>query len=52
MGGTPGVVQTAVATVPRLSLGIEAVTTRRRQSGQLIAAAGLATIGAAVILLT
>jgi drug/metabolite transporter (DMT)-like permease len=49
--GSPAVVQTAVATAPLFSLGIETVRTRRRPSGRLIAAALLATIGVAVILL-
>ncbi len=51
-GGNPAVVQTAVATAPLFSLGIEAVATQHRPSGRLIAAAGLATVGVAVILLT
>jgi drug/metabolite transporter (DMT)-like permease len=50
--GNPAVVQTAVATAPLWSLGIEAFATRRRPSGRLIAAAVLATLGVAVILLT
>ena len=49
--GSPAVVQTAVATAPLFSLGIEAALTRRRPSGRLIAAAALATVGVAVILL-
>ncbi len=49
--GNPAVVQTAVATAPLWSLGIQAVLTRRRPSGRLVAAALLATIGVAVILL-
>lgn len=51
-GGNPAVVQTAATTAPLFSLGIEAVATRRRPSGRLIAAAGLATVGVAVILMT
>ncbi len=51
-GGNPAVVQTAVATAPLFSLGIEAVITRRRPSVRLIAAAVLAIFGVAVILLT
>jgi drug/metabolite transporter (DMT)-like permease len=50
-GGNPAVVQTAVATAPLFSLGIETVATRRRPSGRLIAAAALATVGVSVILL-
>jgi drug/metabolite transporter (DMT)-like permease len=50
--GNPAVVQTAVATAPLFSLAIEAIRTRRRPSSRLIAAAGLATAGVAVILLT
>jgi drug/metabolite transporter (DMT)-like permease len=50
-GGNPAVVQTAVATAPLFSLGIETVATRRRPSGRLIAAAVLATVGVSVILL-
>ena len=49
--GNPAVVQTAVATAPLFSLGIQAVLTRRRPSGRLIVAAVLATVGVAVILL-
>jgi len=49
--GSPAVVQTAVATAPLFSLGIETVRTRKRPSGRLVAAAVLATIGVAVILL-
>jgi drug/metabolite transporter (DMT)-like permease len=49
--GSPAVVQTAVATAPLFSLGIQTARTRRRPSGRLIAAALLATIGVAVILL-
>jgi drug/metabolite transporter (DMT)-like permease len=49
--GNPAVVQTAVATAPLFSLGIEATVTGRRPSTRLIAAAVLATIGVAVILL-
>lgn len=49
--GSPAVVQTAVATAPLFSLGIETLRTRRRPSGRVIAAAVLATIGVAVILL-
>lgn len=49
--GNPAVVQTAVATAPLWSLGIQAVVTRHRPSGRLIAAAFLATAGVAVILL-
>ena len=49
--GNPAVVQTAVATAPLWSLGIQAVVTRRRPSGRLIVAAVLATVGVAVILL-
>lgn len=49
--GSPAVVQTAVATAPLFSLGIEAARTRRRPSGRVIAAALLAAIGVAVILL-
>jgi drug/metabolite transporter (DMT)-like permease len=50
--GSPAVVQTAVATAPLFSLGIEAALTHRRPSGRLIGAAVLATAGVAVILLT
>ena len=50
-GGNPAVVQTAVATAPLFSLGIEAARTRRRPSGRVIAAAALAALGVAVILL-
>ncbi len=50
--GNPAVVQTAVATAPLFSLGIEAAVTGRPPSTRLIAAATLATIGVAVILLT
>jgi drug/metabolite transporter (DMT)-like permease len=49
--GNPAVVQTAVATAPLWSLGIQAVATRRRPSWRLIGAAALATVGVAVILL-
>jgi drug/metabolite transporter (DMT)-like permease len=49
--GNPAVVQTAVATAPLWSLGIQAVATRRRPSLRLIGAAALATVGVAVILL-
>jgi hypothetical protein len=49
--GSPAVVQTAVATAPLFSLGIQGVRTRQRPSGRLIAAAVLATTGVAVILL-
>ncbi|MEO6206423.1 MAG: EamA family transporter [Candidatus Limnocylindrales bacterium] len=49
--GNPAVVQTAVATAPLWSLGIQAVLTRRRPSLRLIGAAVLATVGVAVILL-
>jgi drug/metabolite transporter (DMT)-like permease len=49
--GNPAVVQTAVATAPLWSLGIQAVVTRRRPSLRLMAAAVLATVGVAVILL-
>lgn len=49
--GDPAVVQTAVATAPLFSLGIEAVLTRRRPSGRLIVAAALATAGVALIVL-
>ena len=49
--GNPAVVQTAVATAPLWSLGIQAALTRRRPSGRLVAAAVLATGGVAVILL-
>lgn len=51
-GGNPAVVQTAVATAPLFSLGLEAAITHRRPSGRLIAAACLATAGVAVILLS
>lgn len=50
--GNPAVVQTAVATAPLFSLGIETAVTGRQPSGRLIAAAVLATIGVALILLT
>ncbi len=50
--GNPAVVQTAVATAPLVSLGFEAVATRRRPPGRLIAAAALAMVGVAVIVLT
>ncbi|MFP5343322.1 MAG: EamA family transporter [Candidatus Limnocylindria bacterium] len=50
--GSPAVVQTAVATAPLFSLGIETAVTGRRPSGRLVAAAVLATIGVALILLT
>jgi drug/metabolite transporter (DMT)-like permease len=50
--GNPAVVQTAVATAPLFSLGIETAVTGRPPSRRLIAAAVLATIGVAVILLT
>ena len=49
--GNPAVVQTAVATAPLFSLGIETAITRRRPSVRLMAAAALATAGVAVILL-
>jgi drug/metabolite transporter (DMT)-like permease len=49
--GSPAVVQTAVATAPLFSLGIETLRTGRRPSGRLVAAAVLATIGVGVILL-
>jgi drug/metabolite transporter (DMT)-like permease len=49
--GSPAVVQTAVATAPLFSLGIETLRTGRRPSGRVVAAAVLATIGVAVILL-
>jgi drug/metabolite transporter (DMT)-like permease len=49
--GSPAVVQTAVATAPLWSLGIQAVVTRRPPSLRLIGAAVLATVGVAVILL-
>jgi drug/metabolite transporter (DMT)-like permease len=49
--GNPAVVQTAVATAPLWSLGIQALVTRRRPSWRLIGAAVLATLGVAVILL-
>lgn len=49
--GNPAVVQTAVATAPLWSLGIQAALTRRRPSLRLIGAAVLATVGVAVILL-
>ncbi len=48
--GSPAVVQTAVATAPLVSLGFEAVLTRRRPSARLMAAAVLAIAGVAVIL--
>jgi drug/metabolite transporter (DMT)-like permease len=50
--GNPAVVQTAVATAPLFSLGIETAVTGRRPSGRLITASILATIGVALILLT
>lgn len=50
--GSPAVVQTAVATAPLFSLGIQTVLTRRRPSVRLIAAALLATVGVAVMLLS
>lgn len=50
--GNPAVVQTAVATAPLFSLGIETAVTGRPPSRRLIIAAVLATIGVAVILLT
>lgn len=50
--GSPAVVQTAVATAPLFSLGIQTAVTRQRPSGRLIIAAVLATVGVAVILLT
>jgi drug/metabolite transporter (DMT)-like permease len=50
--GNPAVVQTAVATAPLWSLGIQAVVTRHRPSWRLIGAAVLATAGVTVILLT
>lgn len=49
--GNPAVVQTAVATAPLWSLGIQAVVTRRPPSSRLMGAAVLATVGVAVILL-
>lgn len=49
--GNPAVIQTAVATAPLWSLGIQAVVTRRRPSWRLIGAGVLATVGVAVILL-
>jgi drug/metabolite transporter (DMT)-like permease len=49
--GNPAVVQTAVATAPLWSLGIQAVVTKQRPSLRLIGAAVLATFGVAVILL-
>lgn len=50
--GNPAVVQTAVATAPLWSLGIQAVVTRHRPSWRLMGAAVLATVGVAIILLT
>lgn len=50
--GNPAVVQTAVATAPLFSLGIEAATMRRWPARRMVAAASLATIGVALILLT
>ena len=49
--GNPAVVQTAVATAPLLSFGIESVTTRRAPPGRVVAAAGLAVAGVGIILL-
>jgi drug/metabolite transporter (DMT)-like permease len=49
--GNPAVVQTAVATAPLFSLGIQTVLTRRRPSGRLVAAAALASLGVAVIII-
>lgn len=49
--GSPAVVQTAVATAPLFSLGIQAARTRQRPSGRLVAAAVLATAGVGVVLL-
>jgi len=49
--GNPAVVQTAVATAPLWSLGIQATVTRRRPSLRLIGAAVLATVGVGFILL-
>ena len=49
--GSPAVVQTAVATAPLFSLGIQAVRTRQRPTGRLVAAAVLATAGVALVLL-
>jgi drug/metabolite transporter (DMT)-like permease len=49
--GNPAVVQTAVATAPLWSLGIQAVVTHQRPSWRLIGAAVLATVGVVVILL-
>jgi drug/metabolite transporter (DMT)-like permease len=45
------VVQTAVATAPLVSLGIQAGRTRQRPSARLIAAAVLATAGVGLVLL-
>ena len=50
--GNPAVVQTAVATAPLFSLGIEAATMRRWPARRMVGAAALATIGVALILLT
>lgn len=51
-GGSPAVVQTAVATAPLVSLGFEVLLTRRRPSGRLIGAAVLAVVGVSVIVLS
>jgi drug/metabolite transporter (DMT)-like permease len=50
--GNPAVVQTAVATAPLVSIGLEIARHRRRPSGRLIAAAMLALAGVTVILLS
>lgn len=50
--GNPAVVQTAVATAPLFSLGIEAAVTGQRPSARLVGAAVLATLGVSLILLT
>jgi drug/metabolite transporter (DMT)-like permease len=50
--GDPAVVQTAVATAPLVSIGVEVIRLRRRPSSRLIVAAILAVAGVAAILLT
>jgi drug/metabolite transporter (DMT)-like permease len=50
--GSPAVVQTAVATAPLWSLGIESARTGRPPSRRLVVAAGIATAGVAAVLLS
>jgi drug/metabolite transporter (DMT)-like permease len=50
--GNPAVVQTAVATAPLLSIGVDVARLRRRPSARLVVAAVLAVAGVAAILLS